>query len=1443
MKFYSVTSFKPTSVSQAIKCSFTAPGVSNLVQSKGNRMEVYTFVCNATAAQDSMDVDEDSQQYSLTMTEEIPLNGRVVSVQTIRPKDQDQDRLFILTEHKHFCVLGYDADKKKVITFACGDLSSAIGRHPESGLRCVVDPLNRMIAMVLYEGHLKLLPMQAGGGFQAAFDERILEITRLIDVVFLHGHSKPTLCILYEDDSETRHIKTFVVDNKDKELIKGPWAHSYLDGSAHTLLPVAGAGGVVVVGESTITYYGGSNNNNSVQSTSITPAVMNSFTELTTTVTSSTRYLMGDTTGRLYVLELFRESAGDKAAIFGGASSSSSLASSAAATTGTVIGIAIDVVGRTNVSSSLAYLSDGYLFVGSAFGDSQLVHLSPTPVDAPPLVPSQTPIVPNFVQEKASYQNLGPIMDMCVVAREKEAQQSVLAASGAFGHGSLRMVRSGIGMQPEAELELEGVKGVWSLHAGGPIGDHTPRDSKGRYYHKYVVQAFAAETKALAIDENEMEEAEVAGFDHESTTLHCGNLQHQSGSGSGKNIKGTSSPSFGMMMQVTPQGCYLVDPAASSPSQARCCIFSPSPASAPFIVASSNGSQVVLGQRGGRLTYLTVDYATKAWVIRGTHDLGKDIAALSINPLLSGEGSSSSSSSSSIVAASTWEDQKVHLLALPALAAEPVGADHALQLITSVSLKTDVQARSVLLATLGDMTQTSSSPERGDGEEESSARGNYLLVGFGDGSLHVFPLSSSSSSAAVEVGEARVVALGTKSVHLDPYLSGSQSCAWAGGDKPTVIYRHNGKLSFSVVNSAETSAMVPFSCALFPDCVATAGPAGLLISTPDAVQKLHVMTYPLAGFDPRRVCYHQPSSSAVVTGTLTQMTDGIESAVCLVKFLHTDSMREYHTFHLEPLEEALSASTLLLSMGSGGEQEVVVCVGTVYVAADSTEVDRGRILLFRITSNSFGEEGGHSVTLIGSADVNGPVYNTCACHGRVVAAIDNRVSMFTLSATGASTSKLPAAPSSSSSSDGGAAMPPHAPPSSSSEAGVAANNLSTGGLGASLYSVEEECRLSTNIQVLYVQAYGDCLLLGDLLRSLSLYKFIPPDAEDGEGVGESEKGEKEKGEKKKGGGGGAKSKGSLKEIGRHYSPMPVRGGVAILPGTALSNFEDAFVAADDWGNMFSLGRPIDAETHDDGLRMVTKGEIHLGEYVNCVRRGTLSSQPGGGVGEDKDASVASLVDTTVLMGSTSGSISSLVAISEQDYTFLRALESAIHKNVPPLGQLDYAKYRGFKNDKRSGPKRGVIDGDLIESLLDLESLCLQRADQTSMPELLKSISRDMSLELDSEKGLLMNPLGDGTRDSLTGDGLDDSMLSGERGGGDDGDDATTSNNSNPKEDTTTGSSPGKAAAAASSSSSLGPAYLKYAGASETALGKKQARRHVTAEEVVQTIERMQRMHS
>ena len=70
-----------------------------------------------------------------------------------------------------------------------------------------------------------------------SFNSR-LEISRILDCVFLHGTAKPCLAVLFEDHRMERHIKTYNVDTRERELMGGPWHQDKVNGGAKMLIPV-----------------------------------------------------------------------------------------------------------------------------------------------------------------------------------------------------------------------------------------------------------------------------------------------------------------------------------------------------------------------------------------------------------------------------------------------------------------------------------------------------------------------------------------------------------------------------------------------------------------------------------------------------------------------------------------------------------------------------------------------------------------------------------------------------------------------------------------------------------------------------------------------------------------------------------------------------------------------------------------------------------------------------------------------------------------------------------------------------------------------------------------------------------------------------------------------------------------------------------------------------
>jgi DNA damage-binding protein 1 len=98
----------------------------------------------------------------------------------------------------------------------------------------------------------------------------------------------------------------------------------------------------------------------------------------------------------------------------------------------------LEFLGETSAASTLTYLGNDVVYVGSSCGDSQLIKLKP-----------QADSKGSHVEVLETFLNLAPIIDMCVVDLEHQGQAQVITCSGAFKDGSLRIVRNGIAIHEQ----------------------------------------------------------------------------------------------------------------------------------------------------------------------------------------------------------------------------------------------------------------------------------------------------------------------------------------------------------------------------------------------------------------------------------------------------------------------------------------------------------------------------------------------------------------------------------------------------------------------------------------------------------------------------------------------------------------------------------------------------------------------------------------------------------------------------------------------------------------------------------------------------------------------------------------------------------------------------------------------------------------------------------
>ena len=93
----------------------------------------------------------------------------------------------------------------------------------------------------------------------------------------------------------------------------------------------------------------------------------------------------------------------------------------------------------------------------------------------------------------------------------------------------------------------------------------------------------------------------------------------------------------------------------------------------------------------------------------------------------------------------------------------------------------------------------------------------------------------------------------------------------------------------------------------------------------------------------------------------------------------------------------------------------------------------------------------------------------------------------------------------------------------------------------------------------------------------------------------------------------------------------------------------------------------------------------------------------------------------VLFGTVHGAIGLVTQLPQDFFEFLQDLQKRLNRVIKSVGRIDHAEWRSFFNDKKTEDCEGFIDGDVIESFLDLDRVVmdevaagLQQTDSSGM---------------------------------------------------------------------------------------------------------------------------------
>ncbi|OXB71165.1 UNVERIFIED_CONTAM: hypothetical protein H355_011164 [Colinus virginianus] len=179
-----------------------------------------------------------------------------------------------------------------------------------------------------------------------------------------------------------------------------------------------------------------------------------------------------------------------------------------------------------------------------------------------------------------------------------------------------------------------------------------------------------------------------------------------------------------------------------------------------------------------------------------------------------------------------------------------------------------------------------------------------------------------------------------------------------------------------------------------------------------------------------------------------------------------------------------------------------------------------------------------------------------------------------------------------------------------------------------------------------------------------------------------------------------KTKGDFILIARDFNPNWM-SAVEILD-------DDNFLGAENAFNLFVCQKDSAATTDEERQHLQEVGLSHLGEFVNVFCHGSLVMQ---NLGETSTPTQGS-----VLFGTVNGMIGLVTSLSESWYNLLLDMQNRLNKVIKSVGKIEHSLYpsvvqlgarargatwRSFHTERKTEPATGFIDGDLIESFLDI----------------------------------------------------------------------------------------------------------------------------------------------
>ena len=434
---YVVPIHRPGSIRHALVLNFLESDRPCLVVAKAGRLEIY---------------DPTAEGLLLRYTR--ALYGKVTMLDKLRPAGSDTDHLFVGTNRHYYFTVSWDGASKQLKTEkAMVDLGDTAGRDSQSHDRCAIDPSGSTLTMELFEGTLTVVPIVRDGSRKRSAPGSAGNLAEPINVripelfirswAWLHprtsgggkrGPKGPRMAMLFDDSHGKVRLRIKELEHKtgfaNAEFTDLDQWQKDLDISAsHVIAVPAPIVGILVLAETSVTYVDEISTHTHHEKLRES-AIWSAWAP----VPDGRRWLLGDDYGRLYFLMLLASDDDEPE------------------------GFQVDYLGNASRASVISYIDDGIFFIGSHSADSQVIRVREKSIEVIQTISNIGPCMDFTIMD------MGNRSDESQVNEYSSGQARIVTGSGAFQDGSLRSVRSGVGIEELGSLgDMQNVTEVFAL--------------------------------------------------------------------------------------------------------------------------------------------------------------------------------------------------------------------------------------------------------------------------------------------------------------------------------------------------------------------------------------------------------------------------------------------------------------------------------------------------------------------------------------------------------------------------------------------------------------------------------------------------------------------------------------------------------------------------------------------------------------------------------------------------------------------------------------------------------------------------------------------------------------------------------------------------------------------------------------------------------------------